>query len=215
MADEVKLYGFDESPFACRIRIVLNLKGIKYDFVVEDLFNKSADLLKNNPVNKTVPVLLHKGNPISESLVIIEYLDDVWKEVPILPEDAYRKGQDRFWAKFIDDKCTPALLKTFSCRGEEQALSEAHEQLQFLENELEGKKFFGGDNINVVDIAATTIAFWLGAAEEALGIKVLTKDKFPKITEWSANYINCQVVKDNLPTKENLVAGFKKLFGVA
>ncbi|KAI3787077.1 hypothetical protein L1987_41263 [Smallanthus sonchifolius] len=136
MADEVKLYTFGGSPFACRVRIALNLKGIKHELVVEDLSNKSADLIKYNPVNKTVPVMLHNGNPITESLVIIEYLDDVWKEAPILPQDAYRKAQDRFWAKFIDDKCAPAVLNTVSSHGEENALAEAHEQLQFLENEL-------------------------------------------------------------------------------
>ncbi|KAI3787074.1 hypothetical protein L1987_41260 [Smallanthus sonchifolius] len=208
MADELKLYGLGISPFVCRVRIALYLKGIKYHFIIEDVRNKSADLIKYNPVHKKVPVLVHNRNPISESLVIIEYLDDVWKEAPILPQDAYRKAQDRFWAKFIDDKLIPALLNAIMSHGQEQAIEEAQEQLQFLENELKGNKFFGGDNINLVDISATFIAFWLGGAEEALGIKVLTKDKFPKLTEWCANYINCQAVKGILPPREKVVALF-------
>ncbi|KAI3787072.1 hypothetical protein L1987_41258 [Smallanthus sonchifolius] len=215
MADEVKLYGVGGSPFVCRVKIALNLKGIKYEFVEEDLSNKSADLIKYNPVHKKVPVLVHNGTPISESLVIVEYIDDAWKGVPILPQDAYEKAQARFWAKVVDDKSLPALFKAIGSHGQEQAVAEAHEQLQFLENELEGKKFFGGDNINLVDISATFIAYWVGAAEEALGIKLVTKDKFPKIIEWSANYVNCQVVKDGLPPRENLVAFFKRRFGKA
>ncbi|KAI3694480.1 hypothetical protein L1987_77445 [Smallanthus sonchifolius] len=192
----------------CRVRIALYLKGIKYEFVIEDMRNKSVDLIKYNPVHKKVPVLVHNGNSISESLVIIEYLDDVWKQAPILPQDAYTKAHDRFWAKFIDDKLIPALLNAIMSHGQEQAVAEAQEQLQFLENELKGDKFFGGDKINLVDISATFIAFWLGAAEEALGIKVLTKDKFPKLIKWSDNYINCQVVKGLLPPREKVVALF-------
>ncbi|KAJ0677319.1 putative glutathione transferase [Helianthus annuus] len=217
MANEVKLHGIAESLFVCGVKTTLNLKDVKYEFVVEDLSNKSADLLKYNPVYKKVPVLVHNGNPISESLVIVEYIDEVWKGVPILPQDAYEKAQARFWAKVVNDKCLPAVVNAFSSNGEEQAVAEAHEALQLLENELKvkGSKFFGGDNINLVDIAATFVAFWIGAAEEALGIEVMSKHKFPKLTEWSDNYINCQAVKDSLPPRENLVAYFKKRFGKA
>ncbi|XP_076907509.1 putative glutathione S-transferase [Bidens hawaiensis] len=213
MADEVKLYGLDGSPFVCRVKIALNLKKIDYKFVVEDLRNKSADLLKYNPVHKKIPVLLHSGKPISESLVIIEYMDDAWKGAPLLPKDPYEKAQARFWAKFVDDKCIPIVFKAIVSHGEEKDLAEAHEQLQFLENQLnEGKKFFGGDDINLVDISATFIAYWVGAAEEALGLKLVSKDKYPKLTEWCDNYINCQAVKDGLPPREILLGFFKMWF---
>ncbi|MFS8003259.1 putative glutathione transferase [Helianthus anomalus] len=49
-----------------------------------------------------VPVLVHNGNPISESVVILEYIDEVWKVVPISPQHAYEKAQTRFWARFVD-----------------------------------------------------------------------------------------------------------------
>uniref|UniRef100_A0A251UJ96 Probable glutathione S-transferase n=2 Tax=Helianthus annuus TaxID=4232 RepID=A0A251UJ96_HELAN len=217
MEDEVKLHSFRGSPYGCRVEIALKLKGIKYEFIQEDLSNKSQDLLKYNPVYKKVPVFVHNGNPISESLVIIEYIDEVWKGVPILPQDAYTKAQARFWAKFIDEKCIPAVFKVFGSHGDEQDVAEANEQLQFLENELsvKGNKFFGGDNIGLVDICASYIAFWAGAAEEALGIELVTKDKFPKLKEWCDNCINCQVVKDGLPPRERLVAYYKWRFGKA
>nr|XP_043618590.1 probable glutathione S-transferase [Erigeron canadensis] len=222
-SDEVKLYAVGGSPFVCRVEIALSLKGIKYEIIEEDLKNKSVDLLKYNPVHKQVPVLVHNGKPISESLVILEYIDDVWNmKFPILPLDPYEKALAIFWTKFVDDSCIPAIFKVFGNVGDEQAFAKACEQLQILENELaaKAKKFFGGDNINIVDIAADFIAYWLGMIEEATEIKIVTQDKFPKISEWADNFIKCPVVKELLPPRvlpprAQLLEYFKKRFGKA
>ncbi|KAM0072680.1 putative glutathione transferase [Helianthus debilis subsp. tardiflorus] len=220
MADELKLYTTPGSTFAFRVELALILKGINYKIVEENTKNKSADLLKYNPVHKQVPVLVHNGNPISESLVIVEYIDDVWKGYPILPQDPYEKSVVRFWARFIDSTCIPAIFKVFGSNGAEQAIAKACEQLQVVENKLavEGNKFFGGDNINLIDIAASFIAYWLGTLEEATEIKFVTKDKFPRITEWADNFLKVEVVKDVLPPrvippKAQVLAFFKQKFG--
>ncbi|MFS7933696.1 putative glutathione transferase [Helianthus anomalus] len=130
MADELKLYTTPGSTFAFRVELALILKGINYKIVEENTKNKSVDLLKYNPVHKQVPVLVHNGNPISESLVIVEYIDDVWKGYPILPQDPYEKSVVRFWARFIDSTCIPAIFKVFGSNGAVQAVAKACEQLQ-------------------------------------------------------------------------------------
>ncbi|KAM0072673.1 putative glutathione transferase [Helianthus debilis subsp. tardiflorus] len=75
---------------------------------------------------------------------------------------------------------------------------------------VSGQKFFGGDNINLVDIAAVYIAYWPEIVEEAKGIKFFTRDKFPKVSEWADNFLNCQVVKETLPPRAQLLAYFNK-----
>jgi glutathione S-transferase len=102
--EEVQLLGAVGSPFVIRVQIALKLKGIEHKYVEEKLGYLSETLLNYNPVYKMVPVLVHNGNPISESRVILEYIGEAWKQNPILPNDPYQRAVDRFWSKFIDDK---------------------------------------------------------------------------------------------------------------
>jgi len=102
--EEVKLFKLVGSPFSTRVEIALKLKGVEYKFEEEKVGNLSDTVIKYNPVYKKVPVLVHNGKPISESLVILEYIDETWKQNPILPSDPYKRALARFWSKFIDDK---------------------------------------------------------------------------------------------------------------
>ena len=107
MADEVILLDFWASMFGIRVRIALAEKGVQYEYKEQDLFNKSPLLLRMNPVHKKIPVLIHNGKSVCESSIIVQYIDEVWKDkAPLLPYDPYQRAQARFWVDFIDKKVT-------------------------------------------------------------------------------------------------------------
>jgi len=105
--DDLKLLGTPFSPFALRVKIALNIKGLDYENIVETMNPKSDLLLQSNPVYKKIPVLIHGDKAICESAIIVEYIDEVWKNngtPSILPSHAYDRAIARFWVAYIDDK---------------------------------------------------------------------------------------------------------------
>ena len=110
MADEVILLDFWPSPFGVRARIALREKGVEFEYREENLREKSPLLLQMNPVHKKIPVLIHNGKPVCESMNVVQYIDEVWSDKnPLLPSDPYQRAQARFWVDFIDTK-VPILL---------------------------------------------------------------------------------------------------------
>ena len=93
-----------------------------------------------------------------------------------------------------------------------KAIEEARDQLLTLENLLKGSKFFSGDEIGLVDIAANFIARWLGVMEESMGLELVTKEKFPRLSEWIDDYLKNTIIQETLPTKEELLNRFRNMF---
>ncbi|KAH9756384.1 hypothetical protein WN944_007969 [Citrus x changshan-huyou] len=216
MAEEsVKLLGYWASPFALRVKWALKLKGVHYEYVEENLPNKSPLLLRYNPVYKKIPVLVHNGKPLAESLLIIEYIDEAWKQNPLLPDDPYERANARLWAKFFDEKCVPEVMGAFASKGEEQEkAAKARENLKMLERALEGKPFFGGDKIGFLDIAVGWIGIWGRIVEEIAGVSLIDAETMPLLTAWLNNFLEVPVIKACIPSWHELLEhnkGFHKI----
>lgn len=102
----VTLYNYNRSSAAYRVRICLNLKGIDYKRVDINLLEaeeQGEDYLKINPQG-LVPALLddeNQGQVITQSLSIIEYLEEMYSEIVLLPLTPSDRATVRSMANII------------------------------------------------------------------------------------------------------------------
>lgn len=105
------LYNAKQSTCSQKVRLCLAEKGLDFEEHILDLF--SGDQLKPeylsiNP-NGVVPTLVHDEQPIVDSSVIIEYLDDVFPEISVRPKDAVQLASMRAWMRFFEEVPAPAI----------------------------------------------------------------------------------------------------------
>ncbi|XP_059437770.1 probable glutathione S-transferase [Corylus avellana] len=216
MADELVLLDTCVSMFGMRVRIALAEKGIKYEYKEQDLTNKSELLLKMNSINKKIPVLIHNGKPICESLIIVQYIDEVWNDrSPFLPSDPYQRAQARFWADFFDQKAVYAVgKKLVTTKGEEQeaAKKEFLEIYKTMERELGEKPYFGGEKFGYVDIALITFYSWFYVYETLE--KFSMEAECPKIVAWAKRCMQKESVAKTLPDQKKVYKRVLELYGL-
>lgn len=97
MAAEFSLYTYFRSSAAFRLRIALNLKGIKPEqhFVHLRKAEQFADDYRALNPQGLVPTLIHNRHAIGQSLAAIEYLDEIKPDPPLLPKSALQRARVR------------------------------------------------------------------------------------------------------------------------
>jgi maleylpyruvate isomerase len=98
------LYNYYRSSTSYRVRIALELKGLPYDYVPEHLRqgqHLEPPYLAVNPQGLVPALILEDGTMLSQSLAIIEYLDETHPEPPLLPTDALGRARVRMLAQMI------------------------------------------------------------------------------------------------------------------
>lgn len=96
---EFKLYSYFRSSAAWRVRIALNLKGMTPDFAFVHLLKNGgeqhASAYKEVNPQELIPALIHDGHTIAQSLAIVEYLDEIKTEPPLLPKASLARARVR------------------------------------------------------------------------------------------------------------------------
>ncbi|KAG0499638.1 hypothetical protein HPP92_003914 [Vanilla planifolia] len=215
----LKLIGFWASPFCLVVEVALKLKGFTYDYQEENLEEgKSESLLRYNPIYKSVPVFIHDARPIVESLVILEYLEDLLREPPLLPADPFARARVRFWVDFFYKKIVPPLRSIVVKEGVEQekVISESTQHLRTLEQAAAEEfptetPFFCGDLPGLLDIVFGSTVCWIRVLEELTGSQMMSKETTPVLCRRIESFTGCHAVKEAMPKHEKLLAYARRL----
>ena len=164
----MKLYNYFRSSASFRVRIALNFKGLPWEYLPVHIArgeHKSPEYRSVSP-DTLVPVLeLDDGQRLSQSIAIIEYLDETWPAAPLLPADALGRARVRALSQSIACEIHPINnVRVLKYLGGELGLAEearntwyrhwCREGLEAFERQLalgRPSRFCHGDSLTMAD----------------------------------------------------------------
>jgi glutathione S-transferase len=170
----ITLWNALRCPYCVRARLVLAEKAVEHRVEEIDLQDKPASLRRLNPRNR-VPVLVHDDVVVPESAVVNEYLEELFPEPRLLPDDPAGRARVRRLIVAFDDFGDAY----YDLRQSPDAWPAMAEQLGQLEELLDGREYLAGD----YSLADPAYWPWLGRLEDWLGADLAD---FPRVAAWKA-----------------------------
>jgi len=210
----LRFYSMRFCPYAQRVQLVLNAKGITHDTVFINLSEKPEWYLTIFPAGK-VPALIYDGKFLSESLILADFLDEQFPEPPLWNSSPLQKILDKLVIESFG-KVGTAFYKLImiSEKVEEKYFDELVASLIPIETELAERRstFFGGDKPNMVDYMIWPWFERLDSIDPYTQGKFVIpfNDKFPKLAKWKNLMIVDKAVAPYYLTPEKHAEHFTK-----
>ena len=208
--DPIKIYSSARCPYAQRTRMLMIEKEIPFELTEVDLRSKPDWFLAVSPYGK-VPVIVDDGQTIYESAIINEYLDEKYKNVPMMPKEPVERAKARIWMDYCTNKYLILSRKLLVDNGNEELQIEnkkkMKESLVYIEKECFEKNangpFWLGNNISLVDLHYAPFFERFGAFKELFGVE--WPEECVKIADWwSAIQKRDSFKMTVLPTEEHV-----------
>ena len=152
---KIRLYSNRFCAYSQRIHLVLDSKKIPYDVVYINLSNIPDWFYEKSPLGKVPALEVESGDVIYESLIIADYLEDIWTTHPLYPRDPLQKAKDRILVDQFN-RITGAMYKLLLSSNRNYADDYKNvviEGLATFEKELGNSEgpFFGGHKAGMLD----------------------------------------------------------------
>jgi glutathione S-transferase len=167
----MKLYNAWYCPFAQRAWMALVHKGIDFEYVEVDPYNKTDWWVKVSRGAELVPVLVKANSDgdgettIVESNRILEFLEDYRpQQNPIFARDPVERAEQKYWMDHIGNRITPYLYRFLKSSEAGEHRDESRENLvagldTFIRAMSDSGPFFSGAEVGAVDIALIPFAY--------------------------------------------------------
>lgn len=156
---KVEIYSASVCPFAHRTRLTLLEKGVDFKLTEIDLGNKPDWFAEVSPYQK-VPVIKHGEDSVWESAIINEYLEEVFPNPPLMPQQPGERAIARTWIDFANTKFIDAFYKMLLNQDPEKQQKWEQgflDHLRFMDTEGVGKldgdgSYWFGKSVSLVDL---------------------------------------------------------------
>jgi RNA polymerase-associated protein len=156
------LYSGTTDPYSHRCRFVLFEKGMDFQVIDVDVFNKPEDLAVMNPYN-TVPVLVERDLILYEANIINEYIDERFPHPQLMPPDPVMRARARLFLHRFENElfCHIPGLESSNAKISEKARAAVRENLTQIAPVFAKQKFMLGDEFSMLDVAIAPLLWRL------------------------------------------------------
>ena len=157
----MNLYSGTTDPFSHRCRIVLFEKGMDFQVIDVDLFNKPEDIAVINPYNR-VPVLVERELILYEPNIINEYIDERFPHPQLMPADPIMRARARQLLSTMEREIF-AYIEPLekNAKTADKARTEIRNRLTQLAPMFAKQKFMLGDEFSMLDVAIAPLLWRL------------------------------------------------------
>lgn len=155
------LYSGTTDPFSHRCRIVLFEKGMDFEVIDVDLYNKPEDIAVINPYNR-VPVLVDRDLILYEANIINEYIDERFPHPQLMPPDPILRARARQLLHTFEQELF-AHIPALEANGPNADASRAHVHDQLIQFApiFTKQRFMLGDEFSMLDVAIAPLLWRL------------------------------------------------------
>lgn len=181
-------------PYVQRAVIALKEKGMPYERIDIDLSAKPDWFLAISPLGKT-PVLLADGQPIFESAVICEFLEDTTPHA-LHPPAPLERAKHRAWIEFASATLN-SIWSFYTAKdvpAYDSATAALKERFSQLEKALGDGPYFGGARFSLVDAAFGPVFRYFDVFDAVGGVDLFSD--LPRTRAWRRALAERQTVKD-------------------
>ena len=155
------LYSGTTCPFSHRCRIVLYEKGMDFQVIDVDLFNKPEDIAVINPYNR-VPVLVDRDLVLYEANIINEYIDERFPHPQLMPPDPIMRARARqLLHTFEQELFSHIEALGANQKGVDKTRAHVRDHLAQLAPIFTKQKFMLGEEFSMLDVAIAPLLWRL------------------------------------------------------